>query len=347
MDEEQAFLDEITAQPGDRLLRLIYADWLEEAGDPRAELIRVEEEMRTVPIASDRFWELKPRRNLYRKALDPAWLARMRYGNDYEPVFRVVPADWKGRWRVIREFVERWYGLPMGDVGGGLEEVRAIEGRLDRTLPPSIREWIAFVSDVSKRDSEYVLRDVAGVEDVALIDSISLMIQGEGDYHWAVDRGDLAIDDPPVFGHRLDYDVPEESWFPDGRFSPSVTGFVMRYLALYLHITRCVGSFKIDAVGESVEAELAPCFSAGSSFDELRIFEETNRIAVVSPPWMSIGPPDLGVFVKKEDPRGGLPSTLRELARRSRNADGILAPARNLPGSPGRPALPSPGAGPS
>jgi uncharacterized protein (TIGR02996 family) len=30
----------IEAQPGDRTLRLVFADWLEERADPRAELIR-------------------------------------------------------------------------------------------------------------------------------------------------------------------------------------------------------------------------------------------------------------------------------------------------------------------
>ena len=57
------FLRAIEAEPGDRTRRLVFADWLDERADPRGELIRVEEEMRTLPAFSDRFWELKPRRN--------------------------------------------------------------------------------------------------------------------------------------------------------------------------------------------------------------------------------------------------------------------------------------------
>jgi uncharacterized protein (TIGR02996 family) len=38
---EEAFLGAILAEPGNDLPRLIYADWLEERGDPRAELLRV------------------------------------------------------------------------------------------------------------------------------------------------------------------------------------------------------------------------------------------------------------------------------------------------------------------
>ncbi len=48
MSDEQAFLDAIKANPSDRALRLIYADWLEERGDPRAVSLRLE------PFARDR-----------------------------------------------------------------------------------------------------------------------------------------------------------------------------------------------------------------------------------------------------------------------------------------------------
>ena len=41
MTDEQAFLDLLVANPADRQTRLIYADWLEERGDPRAALLRL------------------------------------------------------------------------------------------------------------------------------------------------------------------------------------------------------------------------------------------------------------------------------------------------------------------
>ena len=40
MSEQDAFLKEILANPADREVRLVFADWLEENGDPRGELIR-------------------------------------------------------------------------------------------------------------------------------------------------------------------------------------------------------------------------------------------------------------------------------------------------------------------
>ena len=67
MADDKGFLKAIKAQPCDGALRLIYADWLEDQADPRAELVRVEEEMRQLPIYSDRYWQLKPRRATLRK----------------------------------------------------------------------------------------------------------------------------------------------------------------------------------------------------------------------------------------------------------------------------------------
>jgi uncharacterized protein (TIGR02996 family) len=41
MDEEQAFLRAILSRPDDRAARLAFADWLDERGDPRGEVIRL------------------------------------------------------------------------------------------------------------------------------------------------------------------------------------------------------------------------------------------------------------------------------------------------------------------
>src|SRR5271154_4570735 len=41
MNEEYSFLQAMLANPSDAALRLIFADWLEERGDPRGELLRL------------------------------------------------------------------------------------------------------------------------------------------------------------------------------------------------------------------------------------------------------------------------------------------------------------------
>lgn len=49
MNDRDSFLQAIRANPDDDHLRLIYADWLEERGDPRGEFIRVQIELAKEP----------------------------------------------------------------------------------------------------------------------------------------------------------------------------------------------------------------------------------------------------------------------------------------------------------
>ena len=145
MNKETPFLEAINAAPHDTATRLFYADWLEERGDPRAELIRIEEEMRPLPVFSDRFWQLKSRRYDLHQRLPKAWLEAMRYGTDCPPTFAHVPSNWQDWWRAIRVFAERWHRLhSLPDVGGRTTEIQETETRLGRQLPPSLKEWVAF-----------------------------------------------------------------------------------------------------------------------------------------------------------------------------------------------------------
>jgi uncharacterized protein (TIGR02996 family) len=41
----RAFLDAIADHPEDASVRLVFADWLEERGDPRAELMRLQAQL--------------------------------------------------------------------------------------------------------------------------------------------------------------------------------------------------------------------------------------------------------------------------------------------------------------
>jgi uncharacterized protein (TIGR02996 family) len=45
VNDDGAFLEAIRANPDDTGLRLVYADWLDERDDPRAEYLRVAAEL--------------------------------------------------------------------------------------------------------------------------------------------------------------------------------------------------------------------------------------------------------------------------------------------------------------
>jgi uncharacterized protein (TIGR02996 family) len=75
MRDEDAFLRAIEASPGDDAPRLIYADWLDERGDPRADFIRLH--LALAAAAPDRAERVAAEHELssLRKGCGPAWLA--------------------------------------------------------------------------------------------------------------------------------------------------------------------------------------------------------------------------------------------------------------------------------
>ena len=73
--DELAFLAPIVAIPSDLTTRLVYADWLDEHDDPRAEFIRVECELATLDPSAERATNLRARSATLRSELaaNPLW----------------------------------------------------------------------------------------------------------------------------------------------------------------------------------------------------------------------------------------------------------------------------------
>ena len=74
MDLHRAFLEDIIASPEDDAPRLIYADWLDENGNPeRAEFIRIQIELASLPEDDDRRWPLLAREEELLSAHEDEW----------------------------------------------------------------------------------------------------------------------------------------------------------------------------------------------------------------------------------------------------------------------------------
>jgi uncharacterized protein (TIGR02996 family) len=335
--DEKQFLAAIEAQPDDRSRRLVYADWLEEHGDPRAGLIRVEEEMRCLPVHSDRYWELKPRRVSLRKTARKPWLERLNYGTtDDEPIFRDVPEGWKARWRLLREFTERWLGVPMKDVGGPIpniprtrQKVRRLRGRNPQTgaaleyerwefppiephvsdgWPPSVREWFALIYRLREEKS---LRPLFGSHfsfesNDALGSIVMTSVDGHRDSYLTRDQ-DSQNPDPAVhfFSHTSDTD--------HGSVSAHVTGFALRYLleSLHEHARRGLKEqVSAKSMGRLVRG-LTELFPTRARFDGDHIFERQDAIAVLGPdPFTGLVPNDLYLHVQPRAPESAAASEI-------------------------------------
>ena len=78
MNDEDNFLRAIQADPDDAMLRLVYADWLEEQGDVRGEYLRLTHQLTQFP---SRLQQLKSQ-------IDPNWLTVLESGR-IKPRLRV------------------------------------------------------------------------------------------------------------------------------------------------------------------------------------------------------------------------------------------------------------------
>ncbi|MBY0461050.1 MAG: TIGR02996 domain-containing protein [Gemmataceae bacterium] len=295
MSDERAFLKAVRARPDDRTARLVYADWLQDRDDSRAELIRIEEEVSAAPIYADRYWELKPRRRALLASTESKWLKQMGYGGtDYRPVFADVPDGWKERWRLLREFAERWYQVPMPDVGGPLRPVppRLIDWyrqtidasmsdpKVSAGLPPSLREWMLFTRDLelavpgfdSDPENRQILHDSgAGLE---------FFLQA-GNRECCFIRNEHRHEpDPPVWWYH-----PALSRQPEDTqrcIAPRLTTLALDYL-----LTRHGMGFgegpSQDKLTKTLARRLANCFPVCGRFDEAHLFERPNAIAYWTP----------------------------------------------------------------
>jgi len=78
----------------------------------------------------------------------------------YTPVFQSIPDDWRGRWRLIRQFAQRVYCVKMPDIGRVPALAQKLDSQLDGTrLSPSVIEWMAFTGDL-REESKKAVSDI-------------------------------------------------------------------------------------------------------------------------------------------------------------------------------------------
>lgn len=91
MTSEEAFLDQLIAHPDDDLTRLVYADWLDEQGDPRGIYLRTEVELASLVGDDEQQVRLERRLLSQRLHLDPTWVGQV--GKGYDVVLSRRPPD--------------------------------------------------------------------------------------------------------------------------------------------------------------------------------------------------------------------------------------------------------------
>lgn len=283
--------------------------------------------MRDLPPHADRYWELKKRRTRLRKSADPAWLADLGYGVHYEPVFADIPPDWRSRFRLAREFVDRWFGYDPGDVFATRKKPfvppppdparpnpfnpeQKPPAIPDDPYPPAVIEWVSFINDVQKRplithsEADHRVRPMTGIGRALL----SLQCGRQGFF---VENEHWATADPPV-----------RSWnyAEFGVGLPSLSGLVIQYLLWEvvgeLDEVENAGIVSFRSVPKRLPKALAAACPVHTRFDAVEIFEARDLIAIYGPnPFSSEDEPRLRVVVRKTLTRDDLPACLRQSFR--------------------------------
>jgi uncharacterized protein (TIGR02996 family) len=90
MDNDRGFIEAIQAKPNIDSLRLIYSDWLDERGDPRAEFLRLVVALNSVPAGDPRQAEMLRRKQELRPLIDPGWVVLVHRPTAEDDVREVV-----------------------------------------------------------------------------------------------------------------------------------------------------------------------------------------------------------------------------------------------------------------
>src|SRR4051812_8960580 len=115
MPEEQAFLAALAADPADDVTRLVYADWLDERGDPRGSYLRAEVRLAALTEDDPSFAALDGEVRGLCGTLDGAWLSAA--GRQWDVWLESLHSDITLRTiQAVREF----------RVGCGLAETRML-----------------------------------------------------------------------------------------------------------------------------------------------------------------------------------------------------------------------------
>lgn len=204
---------------------------------------------------------------------------------DYTPCFTSMPADWAGRWTLLREFIRRWHGLPLGPVAAVSSLAYRQQQKLNRPLPPSMLEYMALLEELHHYESVWALPDGANFEPIPGQNAISLFVDENA---WsAVKEEHLHLDDPPVEKYLSDYDRTD-----DGRFSwylteyLSITEFVFdtivrrRWCHPFSSLNSATHHFKSES---GLLDQLSREFPNSCVMGNCHIFEQTNITAWVSP----------------------------------------------------------------
>lgn len=194
--------------------------------------------------------------------------------------FEPEPASYIEGWTIIRRLIKTWHQVTLdwNDEDAG-PVISKIENTVGAKLPPSLKEWVRFLEKMKETD-QWIFRDCCDFSFNAGQERVTLLVQGEADYFWAVKKKDLALADPPVEGYQLDYESDKGIFSWNRTETNKLTSFGIKYILDYCYMFLGTGGFSaVVPDREIVVSDFMPVFEKGLRIEDYTIFESDGIIA--------------------------------------------------------------------
>jgi len=185
-----------------------------------------------------------------------------------------------GGWDFVYGFIRDWMGVGYVPRAVGIEEEIGLkEKSLGVALPASVREWLAFGKSSKQLAGHFEFRDgLPAVEYLEELKAYSILLQAEGDLHWAIREADMGQEDPPVYAHYLNYDVTPCAFSEGVLFAASVSALALDYMLTYMSFAGGAFTVRRSVAGASL-AELSNALGAVKRFGHLEIIRARDVVA--------------------------------------------------------------------
>jgi hypothetical protein len=187
----------------------------------------------------------------------------------------------KETWEIIGRLVSEWHGVDLKwQVSDYQDPLAELEASIGMALPASFREWYCFLQTMLKTD-QWIFRDSYSIQFDEQLQALTLLIQGESDYYWAVKKENLSLPDPPVDGYLLDYDINAFRW--DKVCSSRLSWFAVKYILDYHDSFTGVGGYNAwNFDKEKALADFTNVFGTPTQIEDYLLFELPGVLAVIT-----------------------------------------------------------------
>jgi uncharacterized protein (TIGR02996 family) len=249
--KDSAFVQAILANPDDEMIRLVYADWLDEQGDPRGEFLRLDVALlQTLPMTRN-YVEQRDRYLTLRAGIDSKWARSVG--------IRTIRSI-EGLVHFLREFHRFWSVSPSRDSAD-------IPADLPHGLSLLYRE-LGGLFDIERERSPFYAQDSLVSLKSLKRDKGSVVFAWENSGNWSC-KCAVGEKDPPVYSNAADlWNSPTKGF---QKICDSLNHFLITFaLREAVFSSPCLFALNQTSLNKTFRVSCRPLWLAGKY-----VYEET------------------------------------------------------------------------